>query len=315
MANNLCGGFRRSTGNFFLQETHECGSVVGDRYLYGSGLANFDLTANITDAETVNNYDANNNVCDSVTTPASIDNYTAALTFCNLNVQAASIFTGRDPLTDFAGNVIGTGLPLGAVDSEWILGIDVRPSGGSACAVGGASVFWRGLFKGSGGVITHSELNNADAVTFVLEGALLTPWNQGLGYFADDGLPLGAINYNGDNVAGWYYQSTSPLPNGDCTISTLTSDQIATVFAVAPTNPPAGEWGPPTATRPASLSALQASTTIGTAALTAAGVLAYPPGSGIVLGDGSVASWSGAAWVAGAAPASAVVTPTPEPEG
>jgi len=264
-----------------------CASTVTD------GFVSIELTANITEGETITVTNAAGRTCVSDPAVPTFDGYGVQVTFCQVDPDLYAMMSGQAPVYDSDGDAVGFRVSSAVDVSASGFALEVWSNVPSvACSTeGGAGTYGYTLLPFvSGGVLGDFTIENG-AVTFVLSNAATktgSGWDVGpYDVVLDDTDPSPLLTPIGpsDHLHVQLTEVAPPEP-GDCTAS---GTRATGATAGIP-----GSYTPVGSYARTNFGDLTVAPT-----LTASPSTAWTTGQHIVLGDGSHAHWSSSAWVAG----------------
>jgi hypothetical protein len=276
-----------------------CGEVVlgPDSSVVSDGFITVGLTAQTDEGTTISVTNAAGDICILDEPCPKFTGYEVGIEFCGVNPALYEILTGQQPVLDGSATPTAIGFRMNtgvdACDSGFAL--EVWSQVPTAVCEPGAGVNY-GYFLipfVRGGIIGDFTIGN-DAVNFTLSGAKSkdgSAWGVGPYDVVKDDTNIDAPLLDAiDPKDHLHVQLTTvPPPEPDCDYV-----EVGTAATGATAGSP-GSFTPANSYGPEDLAALQAS------AVTASPATAWTSGQYVTLGDGSLASWSGTAWEAGAA--------------
>lgn len=275
----------------------ECASVVSD------GFVSIELSAVVDEGDAIDVKNAAGNSCVTRAAKPKLSGYTVNLNFCKVDPDLYALTTNQEVVIDpFTGDTIGFNIDIdidldsgGFALEVWseVPGVACSTTDLSAQGANGYILLpWL-----SGGVFGDFTIEN-DAVSFVVQNSAtksgsgwgVGPYNvmyDATGDPAPLALPIGPSQH----IRTFLSFIAPPVAGCGCRPVDNPASPNATVgVAGIP-----GHFTPVPSKRPATLALLQAS------AITASPTTAWTVDQFVQLLDGSLAHWSGTAWVAGPA--------------
>lgn len=261
------------------------------------GFITVGLAPQIEEGQTISVSNAAGNICILDEPPPKFTGYDITVEFCGVNPDLLNLMTGNPVVTDSTVDEQGVGFRVNS-------GIDLTASGfalevwsgvpAGVCEPGEETNYGYFLVPfAQGGVVGDISIGN-DAVNFTLTGARSkdgSGWGVGPYDVVRDGSSLAAPLKDAiDEKDHLHMELTSVAPpEGVCGATALGVEATGADAGTPGDFTPANSYGP------ADFADLTANP------VTANPATAWTSGQHIVLRDGSLAHWDGAAWVAGAA--------------
>ena len=261
-----------------------------------SGFITISVTSRITEptAITLENAAGENCFEEDAAQPRQ-DGQTLSATFCEVNPEFYAMLTTSEVIYDGDGNAVGYAESSEVVDADRAVAIEVwQDTPGQRCAEGAEGAWGYHLWPFlQGGVVGDFEIANS-ATTFQITGLRTMPGNTwGNGPYDVEmvaGLPgplsreVKPKDFHIMQVVG----VAPPAANADC----IPSGPEPTGATAQPAPTP-GLWTP--------ADSYPAPTFADMTGIVATPLTAWTAGQYVLLGDGTKAHWTGAAWAAGPA--------------
>lgn len=274
-----------------------CGRVdLGpDSSIATDGFISVGLTANTEEGETISQTNAAGKICILDEPSPEFTGYSIEVNFCGVDPQLLSLMTGQPVVLNAAGTaVVGFRMNSGINLAEKGFALEMWSSVPvAACdASGGASFGYFLVPFIQGGVLGDFTVENG-AINFTLTGASSKEGSEwGVGPYdvvRDEGGAAGPLNEPIDTKDHLHLEVTTvPPPTLDTGATALGVPATGATAGIPATLTPANSYAP------ADLADAQTG-------FTATPATAWTTGQYVELEDGSIAHWSGSAWVAGAA--------------
>jgi len=284
-----------------VTELDSCGAVLpAANQLATDGFITIGLSSEVEDGAEIIVKKASGALCVNERQASSFKRFNVEIEFCGVNPSLLGMVSNANPYEDYAGDVAGFTVQEGELKKWFALELWTGMSG-QTCAPGAEEASGYILLPFVvGGVLGDITIDGENAVTFSLTGAVTKGGNTwGVGPYdvlmdPSGGAPVAAALPTALDPYDHLLLIDTALapPPESCDPSPITAGIVATgADAGTP-----GAFTPAGAVPPADLTALQASGIVANPAT------AWTTGQSVVLGDGSDASWSSTAWVAGVAP-------------
>ena len=277
-----------------------CGRpVYGDKSQIASeGFVSIAVTANYDDGTEKQVTNAGGKKCINVPPKPEFLNYSIDLTFCNVDPDFYTLATGFPAIVDpVTGDTIGykTNRSVRPMDVGWALEAWSSAVGSVACDISGDVPWGYSLWPFLSGARAGDYTLEDNAVTFTVSAAITrdgTGWGVGPYNVVRDAAGALSPLLEVLDILDHDLRQYTTVPPPEETGGLIPLDDPDGSAATQATAGIPGTWN---GTRPADLAALQAS------AITASPSTDWTTGQFVYLGDGSRATWDGAAWVAGVA--------------
>jgi len=304
-----------------LVTLNNCGTPDANsrRAVIGDCVVSITPSANTEAPATTNLVGITGAVCKTTVTDAINNGDTLEIVLGNADPDALAILGASRALQDWAGDTAGFAIKTGSNHARFAIFFVVELEG-QECAPGQDGAYAiLGYPNLTGGTILPPTWENGTDVTWTISNVqALTTNSFGQGWWpivkdANGNLrllpPASAIEPD----EGFFLIDTSVAPPPQACGST--AFDVAVYDVVPGATGVAGRFLPSFAPIPASITALQSDPNVGTTAYAAlypgGSDSAWPSGTAVQLGDGTWATWSGTAWVAGTAPSSGTTTTEP----